>query len=54
MRAADLTVDFELDPYHRMRLLEGLDEIDATLRYEDAVRAFEATRPSWLPTVEVA
>ncbi|MDH6117258.1 3-isopropylmalate dehydratase small subunit [Kitasatospora sp. GAS204B] len=54
VRAADLTVDFELDPYHRMRLLEGLDEIDATLRYEDAVRAFEATRPSWLPTVEVA
>lgn len=54
VRAADLTVDFELDPYHRMRLLEGLDEIDATLRYEDAVRAYEATRPSWLPTVEVA
>jgi len=50
----DLTVGFELDPYHRMRLLEGLDEVDATLRYEEAVSAYEARRPAWMPAVGVA
>jgi 3-isopropylmalate/(R)-2-methylmalate dehydratase small subunit len=29
--------------------LEGLDDIGLTLRHEDAVAAFEAGRPSWLP-----
>ncbi|OFW77911.1 MAG: 3-isopropylmalate dehydratase small subunit [Actinobacteria bacterium RBG_19FT_COMBO_70_19] len=41
---------FEIDDYTRQRLLEGLDDIGLTLRHEDEVRAFEATRPSWLPT----
>ena len=31
------------------RLLEGLDDIALTLRDEDAIAAFEAKRPSWLP-----
>ncbi|MEY9836947.1 3-isopropylmalate dehydratase small subunit [Streptacidiphilus sp. EB103A] len=51
VRAGDLRVGFELDPYHRMRLLEGLDEVDATLRHEAAVSAYEAGRPAWMPTV---
>nr|BFD87675.1 3-isopropylmalate dehydratase small subunit [Streptomyces sp. Xyl84] len=50
VRAGDLTVPFELNPYHRMRLLEGLDEIDATLRHADKIAAYEARRPAWLPT----
>ncbi|MEW2291330.1 3-isopropylmalate dehydratase small subunit [Streptomyces sp. NPDC006743] len=50
VRAGDLTVPFELNPYHRMRLLEGLDEIDATLRHADRIAAYEAGRPAWLPT----
>jgi len=41
---------FEIDDHTRQRLLEGLDDIGLTLRHEDEVRAFEATRPSWLPT----
>jgi len=41
---------FEIDDYTRQRLLEGLDDIGLTLRHEDEVRAFEAIRPSWLPT----
>ena len=45
----DLVVPFEIDDYTRWRLLEGLDDIALTLRDEDAITAFEATRPSWMP-----
>ncbi|WP_406454328.1 3-isopropylmalate dehydratase small subunit [Streptomyces sp. NBC_01622] len=51
VRAGELTVPFALDPYHRTRLLEGLDEIDATLRHAAAIQAYEAGRPSFKPTV---
>ncbi len=45
--------DFDLDDYSRWRLLEGLDDIGLTLKYVDAVAAYETTRKSWLPTVAV-
>ena len=41
---------FPLDDSVRERFLEGLDDIGITLRTEDAITAFEATRPAWLPT----
>ncbi len=41
---------FELDDYTRWKLLEGLDDIGLTLRHEAEVSAFEARRPSHLPT----
>jgi 3-isopropylmalate/(R)-2-methylmalate dehydratase small subunit len=47
--ASGLTAPFEIDDYTRWRLMEGLDDIGLTLRHEDAVAAFEATRPAWLP-----
>lgn len=46
----DLTVPFEIDDYTRWRLMEGLDDISLTLRNEDAITAFEARRPAWMPT----
>ena len=41
---------FPLDDFTRHRLLEGLDDVDLTLRNADAITAYEATRPDWLPT----
>ena len=41
---------FEIDDFTRWRLLEGLDDIGLTLRHEDEIAAYEATRASWLPT----
>jgi 3-isopropylmalate/(R)-2-methylmalate dehydratase small subunit len=41
---------FPLDDFTRYRLLEGLDDIGLTLRNEPAITAYEASRPSWLPT----
>jgi 3-isopropylmalate/(R)-2-methylmalate dehydratase small subunit len=50
VRCAETAFSFELDDYTRWRLLEGLDDIALTLRQLPAVSAYEATRPSWLPT----
>ncbi|MBO2463068.1 3-isopropylmalate dehydratase small subunit [Actinomadura violacea] len=43
------TASFEIDDYTRWRLMEGLDDIGLTLRHGDAITAFEADRPAWLP-----
>ncbi|MGH3265214.1 MAG: 3-isopropylmalate dehydratase small subunit [Trebonia sp.] len=42
---------FELDDYTRWRLMEGLDDIDLTLRHDDAVASYENARKPWLPSV---
>ena len=34
----------------RERFLEGLDDIGITLRTEEAITAFEAQRPDWMPS----
>ena len=53
MQAKDLTVGFTIDGYTRWRLLEGLDDIALSLRHTQQIDAFEAQRPSWLPTTVV-
>lgn len=40
---------FDIDDYTRWRLLEGLDDIGLTLSHEDAISAYEASRPSFKP-----
>ena len=45
----DLVVPFDIDDYVRWRLLEGLDDIALTLRSEQSITDFEASRASWLP-----
>jgi len=49
--AAAVNESFEIDAYTRWRLLEGLDDIDLTLRHADAIDAFERARPARLPSV---
>jgi len=48
--AGDLIAPFDVDPYVRWRLLEGLDDIGITLQKADAIERFEATRPGFAPT----
>jgi len=45
----ELRYTFEVDEFVRNCLLNGLDDIALTLRQEDGIRAFEASRPAWLP-----
>ena len=39
-----LSAPFEVDPFRRRCLLEGLDDIGLTLQYEDAINAYEERR----------
>ena len=47
--AGSLVAPFDVDDYGRWRLLEGLDDVDLTLRQAELIQQFEATRPSWKP-----
>jgi 3-isopropylmalate/(R)-2-methylmalate dehydratase small subunit len=49
--AAAVEESFEIDPFTRTRLLQGLDDIGLTERHEDAISRFEEARPPWLPAV---
>lgn len=42
-------IHFELDPSVKKRLLEGLDEIDLTLKLSDKIRQFEIKRKVEMP-----
>jgi 3-isopropylmalate/(R)-2-methylmalate dehydratase small subunit len=41
---------FEFDDFRRWCLLEGMDDIDLSLRHAEEIDAFEARRPGWLTT----
>ena len=41
---------FAIDDFTRWRLIEGLDEIGLTLRHDDDIARYEASRDVWLPT----
>jgi 3-isopropylmalate/(R)-2-methylmalate dehydratase small subunit len=47
------THSFEISPLRKDRLVRGIDDIDVTLEYRDAIESFEAKRRAmipWLPT----
>jgi 3-isopropylmalate/(R)-2-methylmalate dehydratase small subunit len=48
--AIGVDAEFPLDDSTRHRFMNGLDDIGITLQNEADITAFEATRPSWLPT----
>jgi 3-isopropylmalate/(R)-2-methylmalate dehydratase small subunit len=48
--SAGIETTFPMDEFTRARLLNGWDDIGLTLRYEEDIEAYEALRPSWLPT----
>jgi 3-isopropylmalate/(R)-2-methylmalate dehydratase small subunit len=46
---------FEISPLRKDRLVRGIDDIDVTLEYREAIESFEAKRRAampWLPTVQ--
>ena len=48
---ADQNYGFEIDEYSRWRLLEGLDDIDVSLRHVADIASYEKSRRPWLPAV---
>jgi 3-isopropylmalate/(R)-2-methylmalate dehydratase small subunit len=47
--APSVSESFEIDPFTQHRLLEGLDDIALTLRFDDDITRYESTRARWLP-----
>ena len=45
---------FEIDPFRKHRLINGLDDIGMTLAHEADITTFEATRPAWSSRVKAA
>jgi 3-isopropylmalate/(R)-2-methylmalate dehydratase small subunit len=52
--AAGIEAPFVLDDFTRDRLLAGMDDIDMTMRHDDAIAVYEGRRPSWLPRTRTA
>ena len=44
----DFDASFEVDAFRRYCLLEGLDDISLTLRYETSITDYEQRRPYWM------
>jgi 3-isopropylmalate/(R)-2-methylmalate dehydratase small subunit len=49
--AVGIEAPFPLDDATQERFLEGLDDIGITLRHVDEIDAYEATRPTWTPSL---
>jgi 3-isopropylmalate/(R)-2-methylmalate dehydratase small subunit len=49
--AIGLEEAFPMDDFTVYRLLNGFDDIGLTLRFDDAIDAYEPGRPVWAPTV---
>lgn len=47
--AGDVVISFDVDPYIRWRLMEGLDDVGLTLRKVDKIEAYESKRPAFKP-----
>ncbi len=43
----DFSMPFEVDPFRRHCLLNGLDDIGLTLQHEPDITAYETKRPAW-------
>jgi 3-isopropylmalate/(R)-2-methylmalate dehydratase small subunit len=48
----EIQMEFEVDPFVKYRLLNGLDLIAASLEQADKIEAFEAKRPAYMPHFE--
>ena len=47
------TLNFEIDPFRKQCLLEGLDDIDLTLKYSETIEQHEANEKSDYPWTRI-
>ena len=48
---AGLSGEFPIDDFTQHRFVNGLDDIGLTMRHDDDIATFEATRPAWAPSL---
>ncbi len=46
-------IRFEIDPFRKHLLLNGLDDIGQTLQHEPQIDSYEAKQPAWMPAIAV-
>jgi 3-isopropylmalate/(R)-2-methylmalate dehydratase small subunit len=51
VRCDGFEYSFEIDPFARQMLLQGLDEISLVEHHESEIAAYEKARAEWLPSV---
>jgi 3-isopropylmalate/(R)-2-methylmalate dehydratase small subunit len=51
LQGEEWSMHFEIDPFLKHCLLNGLDDISLTLQSDAEISAFEATRPDFLPSL---
>jgi len=49
--AVGFEASFEIDPFAKHRLLNGLDNVALTLQHADEITTFEVTRPDFKPSL---
>jgi len=49
-----IEIEFPMDDFTQYRLLEGLDDIGITMRHAEDITAYEATRPTWMPSIHIS
>ncbi len=49
--AAGFEASFEIDPFAKHRLVNGLDNVALTLQHADEITTFEASRPDFKPAL---
>lgn len=47
-------IPFNVDPFRKHCLLDGLDDIGLTLEHKDAIAAYESKIPDWQPKIQGA
>ena len=50
IQGEEWTMHFDIDPFVKHMLTNGLDDISLTLQSADAIDTYESKRPSFLPT----
>ena len=50
----DFSTHFDVNPFRRDCLLNGLDDIGLTLKHEPDIAAYEAQRPAWKRGAQMA
>ena len=54
IRPSGEEIPFNVDPFRKHCLLNGLDDIGLTLEHEAAIDSYEAKLPSWQPKIQGA
>ena len=47
-------MNFEIDPFLKHSLIEGLDDISLTMQHDDDIASFEKSRPAFYPAAAVS